>query len=95
MTITREINGLTETIELTKSEMERAASIVRENDLISFAESMLKTDYPAIWKDVALREIFISSYLHEWLKYDSTDDIDVFNIVMEEMSGVSTTQRNL
>lgn len=94
MAISREINGVTETIELTKSEMERAATIVRENDLISFAENMLMTGYPAIWKDVELREIFISSYLHEWLKYDSTDDIDVFNIVLEELSGGSKTQQD-
>lgn len=94
MTITRMINGAVEEIELTKSEMERAASIVRENDLISFAESMLETNHPAIWNNIELRNIFISSYLHEWMKYDSSDDIDVFNIVLEELSGGSKTQQD-
>ena len=84
MTITRMIDGTVKEIELTKSEMERAASIVRENDLISFAENMLQTNYPAIWNNLDLRNRFISSYLHEWMKYDSSDDLDVFNFVFEE-----------
>lgn len=84
MTITRMIDGTVKEIELTKSEMERAASIVRENDLISFAENMLQTNYPAIWNNLDLRNRFISSYLHEWMKYDSSEDLDIFNFVFEE-----------
>ena len=86
MTIIREIEGKTVEIELTASEMSKAYAIVQENDLREFVDCMLRRHHPDIWNDEKLRNYFHSCYLHEWYRYDGSDDIDVFNLVLEEGS---------
>ena len=84
MTIIREIEGKNVEIELTASEMAKAYVIVHENDLHEFVDGMLRRQHPDIWNDEKLRNDFHSCYLHEWYRYDGSDDDDVSNLVLEE-----------
>lgn len=84
MTIERIINGNLEKIELTRKEMEKAFEIVRRDDLMQFFEQNLEVLHPSIVTHPYLYDRLLSDYLSEWRKIDSTDEEELFNIVMEK-----------
>lgn len=83
MKISREFNGCHFDFILTDDEMYMIYDYVRQRDLRNVFDAFLSSKYP-ILLDNDDREKMFCDFLSIYKHYDSTDDNDVFNYILEK-----------
>ena len=95
MIIIRTINGQREEIELTREEMEKAFEIIRMDDLKEYFDEALKSFYPNVFGHQHLHDKLLADYVVEYRKYNSLEDENVFDLVMDKNKHLINSYKNV
>ena len=95
MTIIRLIENRQVRITLTDAEMQRVYEEVKTKDILSFINEKLKHEHNEIYDNEVKKEAFISSFLSILIHYDSTEDEEIFNLVLEKIDSAFNCNNNL
>lgn len=94
MTIKRTINDKEIKIKLTRQEMTKVYEEIKKNDIKNFVSEKLKMENHNTYNDNKITKLFCSLFFQIWKHYDSSDDEEIFNLVLERIDSVLNCNNN-